>query len=144
MLIGEYIHNIDEKKRMAIPARFRKEVGKTAVVTRGLDKCLFVYPLKEWEKVAEKLGTLPMGLADNRSFSRLFLSGAMEVTLDSLGRILIPDNLKKFAGLKNKVVITGVHKKLEIWDEQTWEKYKEGIEKQTDIIAEKLGEVDVY
>jgi len=144
MLIGEFTHNIDEKKRVAIPAKFRKEIGKKAVVTRGLDNCLFVYPMKEWDLVAEKLSTLPMGQADNRNFSRLFLAGAVDVSLDSMGRILIPDYLKKFAGLKDKVVVTGVYKKLEIWDESAWEKYKARIEKQTDILAEKLGEVGVY
>ncbi|MFC1756832.1 division/cell wall cluster transcriptional repressor MraZ [Patescibacteria group bacterium] len=144
MLIGEFTHNIDVKKRIAIPSKFRKDLGKRAVVTRGLDNCLFVYPMNEWEKVAEKLSTLPMGQADNRNFARLFLAGAVDVSLDSMGRILVPDYLKKFAGLKDKVVITGVHKKLEIWDEKSWEKYKEEMEKQTDILAEKLGEVGVY
>jgi MraZ protein len=144
MLIGEFTHNIDGKKRVAIPAKFRKEIGKKAVVTRGLDNCLFVYPLKEWNMVAEKLSTLPMGQSDNRNFARLFLAGAVDVSLDSIGRILIPDYLKKFAGLKDKVVITGVHKKLEIWDEKAWETYKERIEKQTDVLAEKLGELGVY
>ena len=144
MLIGEFIHNVDKKKRVAIPAKFRRELGKKAVVTRGFDNCLVVYPMREWEIVAEKLSSLPMGQADNRNFARLFLAGASEVSLDSLGRILIPDYLKKFAGLKDKVVITGVHKKLEIWDEKSWERYKNKIEKQTDILAEKLGEVGVY
>ncbi len=144
MLIGEFIHNIDTKKRVAVPAKFRKEIGKKAVVTRGFDNCLVVYPMKEWETVAEKLSTLPMGQADNRNFARMFLAGAVDVSLDSMGRILIPDYLKKFAGLKEKVVITGVHKKLEIWNEKAWSKYKNKIEKQTDVLAEKLGEVGVY
>jgi len=144
MLIGEYTHNIDKKKRVAIPARFRKKLGKKAVITRGLDGCLFVYPVEEWNKVAEKLSTLPMGKSDSRNFARMFLAGAIDVTLDSLGRILVPDYLKKFAGLKDRVVITGVYKKLEIWNEETWEKYKEKMEKQTDVLAEKLSEVDVY
>ncbi|MFH1979404.1 MAG: division/cell wall cluster transcriptional repressor MraZ [Patescibacteria group bacterium] len=144
MLIGEFTHNIDVKKRVAIPAKFRKELGKKAVITRGFDNCLVVYPIKEWDKVAEKLSSLPMGQADNRNFARMFLAGAVDVSLDSLGRILIPDYLKKFAGLKDKVTVTGVYKKLEIWDETAWEKYKEKIEKQTDVLAEKLGEVGVY
>ncbi|MDD5032639.1 MAG: division/cell wall cluster transcriptional repressor MraZ [Candidatus Pacebacteria bacterium] len=144
MLIGEFKHNIDEKKRVAIPSKFRKELGKTAVITRGLDKCLFVYPVKEWEKVAEKLSSLPMGQSDNRNYARLFLAGASDVSLDSLGRILVPDYLKSFAGLKEKVVIAGVYKKLEIWDEEAWENYKNRIEKDTDALAEKLGEVGIY
>lgn len=144
MLIGEFRHNIDEKKRVAVPSKFRKELGKIAVITRGLDKCLFVYPIKEWEKVAEKLSSLPMGQPDNRNFARLFLAGAVDVSLDSLGRVLIPDYLKEFAGLKEKVVIAGVYKKLEIWDEEAWDTYKSKIEKDTDALAEKLGEVGVY
>jgi len=144
MLIGEFTHNLDEKKRVAVPAKFRKEIGKSAVITRGLDNCLFVYPLKEWEEVAERLSSLPSGKSDNRNYARLFLAGAVDVSLDSMGRILIPDYLKKFAGLKDKVVITGVYKKLEIWDEDAWEKYKNRIEKQTDILAEKLGEMGIY
>ncbi len=144
MLIGEYKHNIDTKSRMAIPAKFRREIGKRAVVTRGFDNCLFVYPIKEWEKVAEKLSTLPMGTSDNRNFARMFLAGAVDVSLDSMGRVLIPDYLKKFASIKGRVVVTGVYKKLEIWDEGAWEKYKTKIEKQTDALAEKLGEVGIY
>jgi len=144
MLIGEYTHNIDEKRRVAVPAKFRKEIGKKAVITRGLDNCLFVYPMKEWEKVAEKLSSLPMGQSDKRNFARLFLAGATDVSLDSLGRILVPDYLKELAGLKNKVIITGMYKKLEIWNEETWKKYKNEIEKETDVLAEKLGEVGLY
>lgn len=144
MLIGEYRHRIDNKKRMAIPAKFRKEIGDKAVVTRGLDQCLFVYTMPEWEKVAEKLSELPTGSADTRNFVRLFLSGATDVELDSLGRILIPENLKAFANLKEKVAVVGVYKRLEIWNEENWEAYKERIEKQTDMLAEKLGELGVY
>lgn len=144
MLIGEFKHNLDEKSRMAIPAKFRKELGKTAVVTRGLDNCLFVYPLKEWETVAEKLSALPTGQPDTRNFVRMFLAAAAEVSLDSMGRILLPDYLKKIAGLKERVVITGVYKRLEIWDEATWEKYKARTEKDTDVLAAKLGEVGAY
>lgn len=144
MLIGEYKHSLDPKKRVAIPAKFRKEIGEKAVITRGLDQCLFVYTMQEWEKVAEKLSGLPTGSADARNFVRLFLSGATDVEIDALGRVLIPDNLKQFAGLKEKVVIVGVYRRLEIWNEENWENYKQRIEKQTDMLAEKLGELGVY
>jgi len=144
MLIGEYKHNIDPKKRIAVPAKFRKELGKKAIITKGLDQCLFVYSEKEWIKVAEKLGDLPVGPADARNFARLSFSGAMDVEIDSLGRILIPDYLKEYAGLKNKAVIAGVYKRLEIWDEDNWNIYKKKIEKDVDILAEKLGEKGVY
>ncbi len=144
MLIGEYKHSLDPKKRVAIPAKFRKEIGERAVITRGLDQCLFIYTMQEWEKVAEKLSGLPTGSSDTRNFVRLFLSGASDVEIDALGRILIPDNLKQYAGLKEKVVIVGVYRRVEIWNEENWENYKQRIEKQTDMLAEKLGELGVY
>ena len=109
MLIGEYTHTIDLKKRVSLPAKFRKEVGKKVIMTHGLDNCLSIYTIKEWEKIAEKLGNLSMGQADQRSFNRFMLAGAVETDVDSVGRILVPDFLRDFAKLKNKVVLTGVH-----------------------------------
>jgi MraZ protein len=144
MLIGEYTHRIDPKKRLAIPARFRKELGEKAVITKGLDQCLVLYPLTEWEKVAEELSKLPTGKSENRNFVRDFFSKATDVELDTLGRILIPEYLKTLAGLKEKVVIVGVYKRLEIWNEEKWNEYKIRVEKQTDVLAEKLGELGVY
>ncbi len=144
MLIGEYEHTIDAKKRMALPAKFRKELGPAAVVTRGLDACLFVYPMKEWERVAEALANLPTGQATNRSFVRLFLAGAAYTELDSLGRILIPDYLKTYAGLSYKAVVVGIYKRLEIWDPKRWEAYKTETERQADALAERLGEIGAY
>ncbi len=144
MLIGEYTHKIDPKKRLAIPAKFRKEIGEKAVITKGLDQCLVLYPLAEWEKVAEALAKLPTGKSENRNFVRDIFSGATDVEIDALGRILIPDYLKNFADLKEKVVIVGVYKRLEIWNEQKWNEYKTRVEKQTDVLAEKLGELGVY
>ncbi|QQG45362.1 MAG: division/cell wall cluster transcriptional repressor MraZ [Candidatus Sungiibacteriota bacterium] len=144
MLIGEYTHNIDAKKRLAIPARLRKELGEQAVLTRGLDSCLFLYPLQEWQKLTEKLAQLPVGQGNTRGFLRLMLAGAVEVEFDQLGRILVPDYLKNYAGLKNRVTIVGVYTRLEIWDEERWNSYKAGVEKNTDMIAEKLGELGLY
>lgn len=144
MLIGEYIHTLDNKKRIAVPAKFRKEVGKKAVITKGLDGCLVVYPEVEWEKVAENLSSLPTGKIDNRNFVRLFLSSASEADIDSLGRILIPDYLKSFAELGEKAVIVGVYKRFEIWNEIKWAEYKIKTEGETDNLAEKLGEIGVY
>jgi len=141
MLIGEYRHTIDAKKRLSLPSKFRKELGNKIVITRGLDSSLFVYPLKEWERVSLKLKELPMGQADTRGFSRFMASGASDAEIDSLGRILIPDFLKKFANLKNKVVLIGMNDRVEIWNETTWETYKKRIEKQADVLAEKLGEI---
>ena len=143
MLIGEYKHTLDPKKRLSLPSKWRKELGKTLVVTRGLDNCLFVYPLKQWEKITEKIGQLPLGQSDTRSFNRFFLSGAVEVEVDSVGRILVPDFLKAFGKLDSKVVLAGIHSRVEIWDEKKWEAYKRRIETQADQLAEKLGEIGV-
>jgi len=143
MLIGEYTHSIDSKKRLSLPSRWRKELGKKLVVTRGLDNCLFVYPLKEWQKITEKVGQLPLGQADTRSFNRFFLSGAVEVEVDKIGRILVPDFLKGFAKLENKVVLAGIHNRVEIWDENKWNEYKKRIENEADSLAEKLGTIGV-
>ena len=143
MFIGEYTYSIDEKKRLAIPAKFRKALNRKAVVTRGLDQCLFLYPLKEWEVLAEKLSKLPLAQADARGFARLMLTGAMDESIDGLGRILIPDYLKEYAGLKKKVVIAGVYNRIEIWDEAVWNLYKKKIEKDVGDIAERLKELGV-
>ncbi len=143
MLIGEYRHVLDAKKRVALPAKFRKELGATVVITHGLDNCLFLYPLKEWQKVADKLAGLSMGTASTRGFNRFMLAGAVESDLDSVGRILIPDFLKEFAHLNEKVVVMGVHSRVEIWDETAWDEYKGKVSGQVDELAEKLGEIGV-
>ncbi len=144
MLIGEYKHSIDDKKRLAIPARWRKELGKKVVVTHGLDHCLSVYPLREWERVSEKLAGLSMGQADTRSFNRFMLAGAVETEVDSMGRILIPDFLKSYGQLQTRVVLAGIHNRLEIWDEVKWQAYKGEVEKRADALAQKLGEIGVF
>lgn len=143
MFIGEYRHTIDPKKRLAIPVKFRKEIGNRMVLTRGLDGCLFLFPTKEWEQLAEKLGKLPLGQQDTRAFVRLLLAGASEVEVDQLGRVLVPDFLKEYASLKKTVVIAGLFNKLEIWDEERWNQYKNSLEKDSDRIAERLGELGV-
>jgi MraZ protein len=143
MLIGEYTHTLDPKKRLSLPAKWRKELGKKVVLTRGLDTCLFIYPMKAWERISEKIAELPMGQADTRGFNRFFLSGAVEAEVDGAGRILVPDFLKGFAGLKRTVVLAGVHDRVEIWDEKSWNAYKARIERSADTLAEKLGEIGV-
>jgi MraZ protein len=144
MLIGEYTHTIDAKKRLSIPAKFRKEIGRSAVLTRGLDHSLALYPTREWEVLAEKLAKLPRGQGSTRGFVRLMLAGAEEMELDSLGRIIIPDHLKAYARIDTTVVVTGVYNRLEIWDNQMWEDYKKGLEADADEIAEKLGEIGAF
>jgi len=143
MLIGEYTHTLDPKKRLSLPSKWRKELGEGVVITRGLDNCLFVYPLNEWQTITEKIGRLPFGQADTRGFNRFFLSGAVEVEVDSVGRILIPDFLKEFAGLGSKVVLAGIHDRIEIWDQNKWTTYKAHIEAQAEALAEKLGDIGV-
>ena len=143
MLIGEYTHTLDPKKRLSLPSRWRRELGQKLVLTRGLDGCLFLYPEKEWQHVMRKVSELPLGQADTRGFNRFFLSGAVEVEVDKIGRILVPDFLKDFARLKSKVVLAGIHDRAEIWDERHWRAYKQAIERKADALAEKLGEVGV-
>lgn len=144
MFIGEYLHSIDPKKRLAIPAKFRGDLKSKVVITRGLDKCLFIYPLKVWEALAEKLGSLPMGESGTRSFVRLMLAGATDAPVDKQGRILIPDYLREYAGLSKNVVIAGLYNRLEMWDEKKWKEYKNSAEKNSDEIAEQLGKLGVY
>ncbi len=142
MFLGQYSHNLDNKGRVALPAKFRSELKK-AVVTKGLDNCLFVYPKKEWEKLAEKLAALPVSRADTRAFSRLMLAGAMEVEFDKQGRIILPEYLRQFAGLGKNVIIAGLYTRLEIWDEQKWNAYKAETEKNSNEIAEALNDLGV-
>ncbi|MFA5359125.1 MAG: division/cell wall cluster transcriptional repressor MraZ [Patescibacteria group bacterium] len=142
MFIGEYAHNIDEKGRLAIPVKFRKDLAK-AVVTKGLDGCLVIYPAKEWDKLADKLSAMPISQANSRAFSRLMLAGAMDVLVDGQGRIVLPEYLRKFAGLDKKVIVAGLYNRVELWDEQLWAKYRSGVEKESGNIAEKLGELGV-
>ena len=143
MFIGEYQHNIDQKGRMAVPSKFRKALTKGAVVTKGLDDCLFLYTKDEWKKLADKLAALPIARANTRAFARLMLAGAMDVEIDRQGRMLIPDYLRKYASMNKKVVITGLYNRLEIWDETKWDKYKQGTESKSGDIAEALGELGV-
>lgn len=141
MLIGEYTHKLDEKGRVSLPSKFRKELGKKVVVTHGLDRSLFVYTLAEWKRIAEKLGNLGIGQSGARGFNRFLLAGAVEVDVDSVGRILIPDFLRTFAGLRGDIVFAGVHSRVEIWSKRLWSEYKRRIEKEADTLAEQLGEI---
>ena len=143
MFIGEYKHTIDTKKRLSLPYKFRRELGRGVIVTRGFEKCLVVYPKKEWKEVIEELKKLPTSRAESRKFNRVVLGGAVEVNLDKLGRILIPDYLKKYAGLKKNITVCGLSNKLEIWDFQKWEIYRKKAEQDIDKVAEKLPEFGI-
>lgn len=124
MFVGEYSHTIDDKGRLAMPAKMRRDLEDGAVVTRGVDNCLFVYPKNEWTKLAEKIAALPLGDPKARSFSRMMLAGAMEIEFDKLGRAVLPGYLREYAGLKGEIVIAGLFNRIEIWSKQTWDSYK--------------------
>lgn len=143
MFIGEYSHNLDDKGRLAIPVKFRAALKKGAVVTRGLDNCLFLYTKSEWEKLAEKLAALPISQANSRAFSRLMLAGAMDVEIDTQGRAILPEYLRAFAQLKKSVVIAGLYNRLEIWDASAWGSYKHQTEAESGSIAERMAELGV-
>lgn len=137
MFIGEYIHTVDDKKRISLPSKFRKEAGKKVIITRGLDSCLFLYTSAEWNKISERLGN-EWATSDERGIHRFIYGGAQEVAVDSVGRILIPDYLKKFADLKNKVLFAGINNRIEIWNDQKWDAYKKVVEKRAEELSEKL------
>jgi MraZ protein len=143
MFIGEYTHSIDPKGRMAVPSKMRRELGGGAVITRGLDQCLWVFTKKEWENLAGKLAQLPISDPKSRAFSRLMLAGAMEVEFDSQGRALIPGYLKEYANLKREAVIAGLYNRLEIWETSAWQKFKADSEKQTDEISKHMMDLGV-
>ncbi len=143
MLIGQYKHTIDIKKRLALPIKFRGELGAKVIVTKGIENCLVVYTQKEWEVMSQKLGNLPVSQGEARSFARHLLASAMEIELDKLGRILLPDYLKDYSDLKKNVVICGLSNRLEIWDEQKWNDYSKNAEKGVEEIVSKLGSLGI-
>ncbi len=146
MLIGEHLHTIDDKSRVSLPSKFRKEMGNTVVIAPGIDSCLFVFTLKGWKEFAERLSrpdSSSVLQADNRNFNRIIFGRATEVEVDSIGRILIPVHLCEHAGIKTKVAIIGVLNRVEIWDEKLWSSYRTTVEKKTDALAEKLGSVGI-
>ena len=143
MFIGEYQATIDEKGRISIPAKFRTQLKTKVVVTRGLDNSLFLYGLDEWEKLAEKLASLPISTANTRAFSRLMLAGAMDCEVDKQGRIGLPGYLKEFAKINKKIIFAGLYNRIEVWSEELWNTYKSQTESQSTAIAEQLGSLGV-
>ena len=138
MFMGEYQHSVDAKGRLIIQYKFREGVGSSFVITRGLDNCIFGYPMDEWRKLEEKLKQLPMTKKDARAFARFFFSGATEVELDKQGRINIPANLASYAKLEKECVVLGVSSKIEIWAKDLWEDYFNEAEESFNEIAENL------
>ena len=143
MFTGQYTHTLDEKNRLSLPVKFRKEVGKKIMLTPGLDGCVFGFSLKEWGSISEKLGESSMLQSDARSFNRYMFGGAVEAEVDAIGRILVPDFLRDRSGLKGKVVIVGVRNRIEIWNEKQWIAFNTEVDKKADALAEKLGQVGI-
>lgn len=136
MFLGEYLHTFDSKNRISIPSKFRKDLGRAVVVTRGLDHCVYLYSRKAWERQAHTYAESVNGTAAERGLARLFLAGSFEVDVDGAGRVLVPENLKAFASIQEKAVIAGVADRVEIWEEAAWRKYSVAIEKNANAYAE--------
>ncbi|GGL44821.1 division/cell wall cluster transcriptional repressor MraZ [Sporolactobacillus putidus] len=143
MFMGEFNHSLDIKGRLIIPSKFREELGETFVMTRGLDQCLFVYPMGEWHRIEEKLKALPFTKKDARAFTRFFFSGACECTLDRQGRASVSNVLRDYAKLEKDCVVIGVSTRLEIWDEGAWKHYYEQSEESFSDISESLLDLDL-
>ncbi|MEW4370599.1 division/cell wall cluster transcriptional repressor MraZ [Paenibacillus sp. JQZ6Y-1] len=143
MFMGEFQHNIDDKGRIIIPAKFRELLGQSFVMTRGLDHCLFIYPLEEWSLLEQKLKSLSLMKADARAFTRFFFSGAAEGEWDKQGRVNVPGNLRQYAQLDKECTIIGVSNRVEIWSRSVWEQYYNESEQSFNEIAEKLVDFDL-
>ncbi len=141
MFMGEYSHTVDAKGRLIIPSKFRESLGETFVITKGMDGCLFAYDNQEWDAFEQKLKALPLSSKDNRQFARFFLAGAAEVEVDKQGRILIPSNLREYAGLVKDVVLVGVASRIEIWNREKWDALLEEQEESVEDIAERMSEL---
>ena len=143
MFIGEYQHTIDNKGRVIMPSKFREDLGQSFIMTKGLDNCLFVYPMYEWSVLEEKLKSLPLTNRDARAFVRFFFAGASECTLDKQGRVLIPGNLREHARLLKDAVVIGVSTRIEIWSKEEWDTYNDDDSLSYDKIAEKMAELGI-
>ncbi len=141
--MGEYQHTIDSKGRLIVPAKFREGLGEKFVLTRGLDQCLFGYPLSEWKVIEEKLKALPLTKKDARAFTRFFFSGAIECEMDKQGRINIAAPLLAYAKLEKECVVIGVSSRIEIWSKQNWEQYVAEQEESFEEIAENMIDFDI-
>ena len=140
MFTGEYQHTLDEKGRVIIPARLREGLGDTFMITRGLDRCLFIFHFDEWLKIEQKVKELPVTRSDARAFTRYFFSGAAEVEIDRQGRVLIPQNLRDYAGIEKEVMIIGVSDRVEVWSEEAWREYTSADNLDFEAAAEKLAD----
>lgn len=136
--VGEYLHTLDQKGRIALPVKYREMLGPRFMVARGTDKCVAVYSAEEWARVLERVMALPQNQRESREYARYFLSGAMEVDPDRQGRIVIPQTLREYAGVTKDVWVLGVGSRVEIWDKAAWEKSKLDIGERFTAIAESV------
>lgn len=143
MLMGEFHHNIDEKRRIIMPSKLREELGNTIIITRGLEECLFIYSKEEWSQIVTKLKTLPFTKKDARSFTRVFLSGATETEFDKQGRIKLPLPLTEYATLLKECVIIGVNDRVEIWSKDNWNTFMNKSKEELADLADHLFETDI-
>ncbi|MBL7159371.1 division/cell wall cluster transcriptional repressor MraZ [Candidatus Microgenomates bacterium] len=141
MFVGQYLHSLEKKGRLAIPNSLRKRLGKKAVLTKGLDGCLFLFAFEKWQEFTNKLAKMSLTKKDSRSFARFLSFSAAEITLDRQGRALIPNHLRKFAGIRKNVVIAGALERIEIWDQKRFNNYLTKVEKNSEKIAERLEEL---
>jgi MraZ protein len=142
MLLGEHEHALDEKNRLTLPARLRDQLGDRVVVTRGLDGCLYVYAAPEWDKLAQRVGTLDALSREARTMQRFFFASAMDAELDKQGRIVIPANLLESAGIGREVTVAGIYDHLEIWDRAAWRDQRQTVEGSAEDVAERLANRD--
>ena len=138
MFIGEYTHCVDDKNRLSIPSKFRAGLVNGCVITRGLDRCLWIYPKEDWIEFAKKISELPITQKNARSFARLMLAGAVEAELDKNGRVILPKYLQEYAEISSKVCVNGVYNRVEIWPESVWNEFKKDMENNSNEIAENL------
>lgn len=143
MLIGQHEHTIDTKNRMALPAKFRGELGDSVIITSGVDGCLSVFTQESWKEESSRWNNSTIASVEERSVARVMLGNAAEVSLDKLGRILLPDYLKKIADLDKNVIICGLLNRLEIWDKTRWQEYSKNAEKEVENMVSKLGNLGI-
>ncbi|NPV91495.1 MAG: division/cell wall cluster transcriptional repressor MraZ [Firmicutes bacterium] len=143
MFIGSFNHSLDSKGRLFIPSRLREDLGERFIATKGLDRCLFLYPLSEWEIIDKKMRDLPFTKADTRAFVRMFYSGASECEVDKQGRILLPQNLRDFARITKDVVITGVSSRAEVWAKEEWDRFNQEAEAAYESMAESVAALNL-
>jgi len=143
MFVGQYLHSLEAKGRLAIPKKFREELGEKAVLTKGLDGCLFLFPVNKWQEFTQRLSQMSLTKRDSRSFARFLTYSAAEVEFDQQGRVLIPDHLRRFGGMNKEVVIAGALQRVEIWDRKRFDQYLARVEKESEKIAERLEELGI-